>query len=173
MGRASGTGSDLQRDFIRPTPNGYQLLSMNRFWYFKRQDVDLGEGSLLLPAKIERGVKWPSGRIRDDYFKVDEIGEVIDLQNVVTPAGTFENCLHVRYTGEIGSHKTRLDGRSAATGRYVRDAWFARGVGLVREAEEGRVEALWQGDSFAFTSKWEAVIKGVKPVPVAIPAKQH
>jgi hypothetical protein len=163
--------TDLQRDFIRLTGNGYQLLAMNRFWYFKRQDVDLGDGSYLLPAKIERGAKWVSGRIRDDFFKVDETGEVIDLQNVVTPAGTFENCLHVRYTGVIGSHKTRLDGRSAAMGKYVRDAWYARGVGLVKEAEDGRVEAFWQGDSFSATSKWEAAIKGVKRA--SMPAKQR
>src|SRR6185436_5223555 len=39
--------TDLQRDFIRLTGNGYELRAMNRFWYFKRQDVDLGEGSLL------------------------------------------------------------------------------------------------------------------------------
>ena len=163
--------TDLQRDFIRPTGNGYQLLAMNRFWYFKRQDVALGEGSLLLPAKTERGAKWTSSRIRDDFFKVDETGEVIDVQKVVTPAGTFEGCLHVRYIGEIGSHKTRLDGRSAAKGRYVRDAWFARGIGLVKESEEARLEALWQGDSFAFTSKWEAVIEGVKRA--SVPAKQQ
>ena len=112
-----------------------------------------------------------SGRIRDDFFKVDETGEVIGVQNVVTPAGTFENCLHVRYTGVIGSHKTRLDGRSAAAGRYVRDAWFARGVGLVKESEDGRVEAFWQGDSFAATFKWEAAIKGVKRAPGAVPGE--
>jgi hypothetical protein len=56
-------------------------------------------------------------------------------------------------------------------GRYVRDAWFARGVGLVKEAEEGKLEAFWQGDTFAFTSKWEAAIKGVKRV--SVPAKQR
>jgi hypothetical protein len=144
---------------------------MNRFWYFKRQDVDLGGESLLLPAKIERGAKWTSGRIRDDFFKVDETGEVIDVEKVATPGGTFENCLHVRYTGDVGSNKTRLDGRPAASGRYVRNAWFARGVGLVKEAEDGQIEAYWQGDSFAFTSKWEAAIQGVKRA--SAPAKQR
>jgi hypothetical protein len=163
--------TDLQRDFIKATPSGYQLLAMNRFWYFKRQDVDLGEGSLLLPAKIERGAKWTSGRLRDDLFKVDETGEVIDLESVVTPAGTFQNCLHVRYTGDVGSAKARLDGRPAAGGRYVRDAWFARGVGLVKEVEDGRIEAYWRGDSFVFTSKYEAAIQGVKRP--AVPAKQR
>jgi len=163
--------TDLQRDFIRPTANGYQLLSINRFWYFKRQDVDYGDGSILLPATIARGVKWASGRIRDDLVKIDEAGEVIDLQNAVTPAGTFENCLHVRYTGDIGSRQTRIDGRPLVMGRFVRDAWFARGVGLVRENEEGRLEAIWRGDSFAFKWKWTAAIKGVKRA--SVPAKQR
>ena len=165
--------TDLQRDFIRLTANGYQLLSINRFWYFKRQDVDVGDGSLLLPAKIGRGVKWPAGRIRDDLFKIDETGEVVDLQNVVTPAGSFENCLHVRYVGDAGSRKARLDGRSLAMGRYVRDAWFARGVGLVREHEAGRVEATWEGETFAVVWKWDAQIQGVKRAPAAVPAKSR
>ncbi len=163
--------TDLQRDFIRPTASGYQLVSINRFWYFKRQEVDLGDGSVLLPAQIARGVKWNSGRIHDEFFKIDETGEVIDLQNVVTPAGTFENCLHVRYTGVAGSRHTRLDGRSTVMGRYVRDAWFARGVGLVREDEQGRVEAIWRGDSFAYKWNWRAAIKGVKRA--SLPAKQR
>lgn len=163
--------TDLQRDFIRLTGNGYQLLSINRFWYFKRQDADLGDGSFLLPARVERGAKWQSSRIRDDYFKIDETGEVIEVGKVSTAAGPLENCLHVRYTGDAGSRKTRLDGRSAATGRYVRDAWFARGIGLVRESEEGRIDAFWQGDTLALTWKWDAQIKGVKRV--SVPAKQR
>ncbi len=163
--------TDLQRDFIRPTANGYQLLAINRFWYFKRQDVDYGKGSILLPAQIARGAKWISGQIHDDLFKIDETGEVIEIQNVVTPAGALENCLHVRYTGEVGSRHKRLDGRSTVMGRFVRDAWYARGVGLVREDEEGRLEAIWRGDSFAYKWKWSAAIKGVKRA--SLPAKQR
>jgi hypothetical protein len=171
QGGAGVDQTDLQRDFIRSTASGYQLLAMNRFWYFKRQDVDYGEGSILLPAQVAKGAKWSSGKIRDDVFKIDETGEVVDLQAVTTPAGAFENCLHVRYSGDIGSRRTRLDGRATVVGRYVRDVWLARGVGVVREREEGRLETIQRGETFAFTSKYDASIKGVKRP--AVPANQR
>jgi hypothetical protein len=134
--------------------------------------IDVGAGSIILPAKIERGAKWPSSRVHDDMVKIDEIGEVIDVGRVETPAGALENCLHVRYVGDIGSRMTRMDGRPLVVGRYVREAWFARGVGLVKEHEEGRLEAIWQGDSFAFTYKWNAAIQGVRRA-ASLPAKQR
>ena len=41
----------------------------------------------------------------------------------------------------------------------------------MREDEEGRLEAIWRGDSFAYKWKWNAAIKGVKKA--ALPAKQR
>jgi hypothetical protein len=64
-----------------------------------------------------------------------------------------------------------MDGRATVVGRYLRDVWFARGVGVVKEHEEGRIETIQHGESFAFTAKYDASIKGVKR-PV-VPAKQR
>jgi hypothetical protein len=157
--------TQLERDFIRPTGQGYQLLAVNRFWFYRRQDVAYGDGALLLPARIGRGLKWNSGRIRDERVKIDEVGEVMGLEDVATPAGSFPKCLRVRYTGEIGGGYTRIDGRPAVVGRYVRDVWFARGVGIVREHEDGRLETIHRGEAYVFTAKYEAAIKGVKRSP--------
>lgn len=171
-GAASLDRTDLQRDFIKATPAGWELLSINRYWFFRRQDVDYGKGSLLLPARIAQGVKWNSARISDELIKIEETGEVIGVEDVTTPAGLLRNCLHVRYSGDIGTRHTRLDGRSTVMGRYARDVWFARGVGVVREQEQGRLETIQRGQQFAFTSQYQAVIKGVKQ-PSSLPAKQR
>ena len=109
--------------------------------------------------------------IRDELIKIDEVGEVVGRESVTTPAGTFKDCLRVRYTGDMGSREARIDGRSNAVGRYVRDVWYARGVGVVREHEEGRFEAVRRDRKLVFTVKSDAALKGTKPR--AVPAKQR
>jgi hypothetical protein len=159
----------LQRFFLRPSPRGYELLSSNRYWFGRRRNFEHGRGARLLPAEIRQGVTWHVGVLNDYKFSTRETGEILGFQDVETPAGIFKGCLAVRYTGVISTGGSRLSGESVGQGRVIRNAWYARGVGLVRQEEEGQLEAIVNHERLLFTMKAEGALKGVRggTVPAA------
>jgi hypothetical protein len=89
--------------------------------------------AVLLPAVMEAGQVYESQRrfvwsvsgerkdVGAHYFEAELVG----VEDVVTPAGTFADCLRVR------RHETRMDYGQTT---YVYDGidWYAEGVGLVK-----------------------------------------
>ena len=83
---------------------------------------------LFLPASMELGDSWKftleSEVILTGPISVSSVYEVVAVEDVVTPAGTFENCL-----------KIQLDSRTVSTlsvGRSTSYQWLAPNVGIVR-----------------------------------------
>lgn len=152
----------LLREWLRVGPRGIELLGSNRVWLGQRRDIDYANGALLLPAQLGQGSRWPSGSIvDDDTIRLEETGRVLGTQDVVTPAGTFRKCAVVKFEGDIGSRVKRMDGRAAVMGRIVRTLWLARGVGIVREQEEWRIEWFFRGEPFTAVGRSDAMLKGV------------
>ena len=83
---------------------------------------------LFLPASFELGDSWTftleSEVILTGPVSVSYVYEVIAVEDVITPAGTFENCL-----------KIQVDSRTVSTlsvGRTTSYQWLAPNVGIVR-----------------------------------------
>ncbi len=74
---------------------------------------------VLFPAQPKLGLKWRSEDVSKDIGEIDEIVSL--TEKVMTPAGTYDNCIKVR--------EDLADG----TTEYK---YYAQGVGVVREAEE-------------------------------------
>ena len=114
---------------------------------------------LLLPAKIDEA--WDITEIvakikilYDDVidetalpfdeiayvFMIDQKGVVLGTENVNTPAGTFKNCLKVKYHtittehAEVGGKSTILN--AEAPGETVTTVWFAPNIGIVKIHQE-------------------------------------
>lgn len=96
---------------------------------FYGHDEDSGgirlDGGLVYPASVIVGRTYsPAG---DAYFDGKFEGvvtysmKVLDTLPVAVPAGTFADCVHLRFS--------RLEGGSVAA---THDEWWARGVGMVR-----------------------------------------
>jgi hypothetical protein len=72
---------------------------------------------VLIPAQLKLGQRWRSEDVSND---ISEIDEVVSLtETVVTPSGTYENCVKVKEHLADGTTEFK---------------YYARGVGVVREA---------------------------------------
>ena len=83
---------------------------------------------LFFPASLEVGDTWEftleTEVILSGPISVTYVYEVIAVEDVVTPAGTFENCLKVQIDSRIVS--------TSSTSRTTSYQWFALNVGVVR-----------------------------------------
>lgn len=75
-------------------------------------DLNDSEPDTLLVLPLAMGNTWT---VRTEPWG-DTTGEAVGIENITLPAGTFNNCWHVEYTG------------LNATGH----SWFARDVGLIK-----------------------------------------
>ena len=72
---------------------------------------------VLIPAEPKLGQKWRSEDVSNGISEIDEIVSL--TEKVVTPAGTYENCVKVKEHLADGTAEFK---------------YYARGVGVVREA---------------------------------------
>ncbi len=83
---------------------------------------------LFFPASLEVGDTWEftleTEVILSGPISVTYVYEVIAVEDVVTPAGTFENCLKVQIDSKIVS--------TSSASRTTSYQWFALNVGVVR-----------------------------------------
>ena len=113
---------------------------------------------LFFPASLEVGDSWEftleTEVILSGQVSVTSAYEVIAVEDVVTPAGTFENCL-----------KIQLDSRTVSTlsvSRTTSYQWLAPNVGIVRvETDQGLVFNLIRSNLVRDASIYDVTGDGV------------
>ena len=108
---------------------------------------------LLLPDTITTDEAWDTTEIvakikilYDDIigevtynFMIDQKGVVLGTENVNTPAGTFKDCLKVKYhttTVHVGVGGRSAISNTEAPGETVTTVWFAPNIGIVKTHQE-------------------------------------
>ncbi|MCP5070055.1 MAG: hypothetical protein GY946_26090 [bacterium] len=112
--------------------------------------MDAGDGLTMhenplvyVPASVKGGMTWEVGTLELNGLTVQMQGEILGLQAAKTPAGPFERCLKVRYTGEVSGMIELDDGRlPVRTGQLDMTHWFAPGIGLVMAEESLSMDLL-------------------------------
>ena len=113
---------------------------------------------VFLPASMELGASWEftleSEVILTGPVSVSSVYEVVAVEDIVTPAGTFENCL-----------KVRLDSRTVSTlsvSRSTSYQWLAPNLGIVRvETSQEMVFNLVSSNLLTDTSIYDLTGDGV------------
>jgi hypothetical protein len=88
---------------------------------------------VMLPAGAEPGRTWQVGRARDGSLTIDLEGQVVGVEDVGTEAGTHRGCLRVRHRGPVSTAGEGGGEGDHPIGRFERDLWLCRGVGMVKE----------------------------------------
>ena len=118
----------------------------------------LSPPGLFLPASLTLGVSWEftleTEVILTGPLSVSSVYEVVAVEDVVTPAGTFEDCL-----------KIQIDSRTVSTlsvGRATSYQWLAPNIGIVRvETDQARVFNLIRSNLVPDVSAYDVTGDGV------------
>ena len=113
---------------------------------------------LFFPASLEVGDTWQftleSEVILTGPVSVTSVYTAVAVEDVVTPAGTFENCL-----------KVQIDSRTVSTlsvGRTTSYQWMAPNVGIVSvETDQGLVFSLIRSNLVSSASAYDVTGDGV------------
>lgn len=119
-------------------------------------DVDMSDTFQLLPASIRRNKKWeameteititfmtkekktgkkPEKTVFTNHTIFKETGTVKGTETVKTPAGTFKDCLKVRFENkEVASQspKNKVGAFEMSHGKVITTIWLASDVGIVK-----------------------------------------
>lgn len=118
----------------------------------------LSPPGLFLPASLVLGVSWEftleTEVILTGPLSVSYVYEVVAVEDVVTPAGTFENCL-----------KIQIDSRTVSAlsvDRATSYQWLAPNIGIVRvETDQARVFNLIRSNLVPDVSAYDVTGDGV------------
>ena len=118
----------------------------------------LSPPALFFPASLELGDSWAfvleTEVILTGPVSVSSVYEVVAVEDVVTPAGTFENCL-----------KIQLDSRTISAlsvSRSISYQWLAPNIGIVRvETDQEIVFNLVSSNLITDTSTYDVTGDGV------------
>lgn len=69
-------------------------------------------------------------------FTINEKGKVIGMENIETPAGTFENCLKIEYRTETTMAVFPPEEEVDPPGESITTLWLAPNVGIVKYHQE-------------------------------------
>ena len=165
---SSGKGqldqTETVRHLVRPTDTGYDLLLSNFEMLGKRRDMRYAPGSSVLPSNPVRGVVWDSGKAQLGDLRMATRGQVLGNQTVKAPAGTYEDCLVVRYHGVMQGKLETEPGLYAQfpEGRTTRTEWHAPGVGLVMAKEETRQVVVVGVTRTEVVTKTQTALRGTR-----------
>ncbi|ACL65170.1 conserved hypothetical protein [Anaeromyxobacter dehalogenans 2CP-1] len=110
-----------------PTPSTYDLrypVTMGGAWSERCTGLDYGEDL------DEDG--------KHETLDLALAGQVLGLEDVTVPAGTFAGAAHVRLTLTLTLYPTRA-GLQPVTATAWQETWYARGVGIVRRSDGGEL----------------------------------
>ena len=119
--------------------------------------AELSPPGLFLPASLALGVSWEfmleTEAVLTGPLSVSYTYEVVAVEDVVTPAGTFEDCL-----------KIQIDSRTVSTSisRATSYQWLAPNIGIVRvETDQERVFNLIRSNLVPDVSAYDVTGDGV------------
>ncbi|GAO05128.1 hypothetical protein [Anaeromyxobacter sp. PSR-1] len=118
-----GTASD-------PTPSTYDLrfpVTVGGTWSERCTGLDYGEDL------GEDG--------KHETLDLELHGQVLGLEDVTVPAGSFAGVAHVRLTLTLTLHVTDPGYPPVVTATAWQETWYARGVGIVRRSDGGELSA--------------------------------
>jgi len=126
----------------------------------------------LLRSGVAIGQKWPVGIRRASGVQTEIEGEVLGVQSAQTPAGLYEKCLVVRYTGRIAGVTDAYGSRiEIPSGELVSTEWYAPGVGRVLiKRELSQILILPDGSKVQFVERTQYALQestGAAPVQPA------
>jgi len=103
----------------------------------ERYSLEYPKPAVALQEGARPGRRWHVSTEQIAGLKGETWGEVVGVQDARTPAGLFEKCLVVRYTGTVeGTMVVPGAGpMSISNGRVELTEWHARGIGLVLSKE--------------------------------------
>ena len=169
--RGEGELEEIERESMIVLPHGgsHRIHAMRANFTGSDETVQLRAPVDLLPPRIARGVRWKAGEFSLRGLRYREEGEIFGLQDAVTPAGTYAQCLVVKHTGT-------MDGRIAASGmvlevaqgRVERTQWLARGIGPVLLKQQVHLTLVTSdGDRVTTRVARQAALQGVRRPPTA------
>ncbi|ACG72975.1 conserved hypothetical protein [Anaeromyxobacter sp. K] len=120
--------------------------------------VELGDGSASNPTPSTYDLRFPvtagggwserctgldygedlDGDGKHETLDLALDGQVLGLEDVTVPAGTFAGAAHVRLTLTLTLHPT-APGYAPVTATAWQETWYARGVGIVRRSDGGEL----------------------------------
>ena len=94
--------------------------------------------AMRMEAKLTITPDPPQGDPNDIAFDftIKEKGKVIGMENIETPAGTFENCLKIEYRTETTIAVFPPEEEVGSPGESVTTLWLAPNVGIVKYHQE-------------------------------------
>ena len=94
--------------------------------------------AMRMKAKLTITPDPPQGDPNDIAFDftINEKGKVIGMENIETPAGTFENCLKIEYRTETTMTVFPPEEEMEPPGESVTTLWLAPNVGIVKYHQE-------------------------------------
>ena len=117
-------------------------------------EVEAQDEFYVLPTSVTFNEKWNAGKIKAKItltpdppqdpeemileFTIVETGKVLGMENVETPADTFEDCLKIEYrtVTEVSIFPQDADEESNPPGESVTTLWVAPNVGIVKFHQE-------------------------------------
>jgi len=125
-------------------------LGAERGGAFLEYAMDAGDGLVMhgsplvyVPASVKGGMSWDVGSLQLSGLTIEMRGEILGLQTARTPAGPFERCLKIHYSGPVTGMIELEDGRlPVRRGQMEVTHWLAPGVGLVMAEETLSLDLL-------------------------------
>ncbi|MEZ4215683.1 MAG: hypothetical protein R3E88_04330 [Myxococcota bacterium] len=163
-GDESQVSRETKRVFVSPTSSAYVVHGWDAVADGEQYRLRYPRPAVVLDEKAAVGKRWHVSSESVGGLAGETWGEVVGLQDARTPAGRFEKCLVVRYTGTVtGEIEIPGAGRMQVTdGEVVVTEWHARGIGLVLSQErlretlvgEGGVELVASMESETSLAEW-------------------
>lgn len=128
-------GAELNIDIKAEAEDGFLLLPDS---VAENEEWDSSETSVVLSMQFF-DPNMPAPESVSFTFDIKETGNVIDLETVVVPAGTFEDCLKVEYRTETIVSLFPVEANPDDTepaGETVTTVWLAPNVGIVKYRQE-------------------------------------
>lgn len=120
----------------------------------------------VLAGSLAPGSRWSVGTLRTGDLEIPLDARVVGLEALSLSGGRqLEGCLRVAYRGAIRP----AGGGGKAGGRWERDAWYARGVGLVQEVTRIEVEREEEGRPVSFSETVRRTRRLPAPSPEPAP----
>ncbi|MDP6979798.1 MAG: hypothetical protein QF570_14520 [Myxococcota bacterium] len=126
----------------------------------------------ILESNAEPGQRWQVGVQSQRDLHTNLEGEVLGVQAVETPAGSFELCLVIRLTGQISgvveAYGTRME---VPSGDVTITRWYAPGAGLVLAKEErNQTFVLEDGTQMNYSERTQFALRSAETERAVPPA---